>query len=76
MGYNDSNRAPKIDEVAYVPESGKQTAPWLKGKIVGINHDNQEVLVSVDGSTKLIRAFTNKIMFGENLTHKSKVEVE
>lgn len=70
MGYNDSNRAPKIDEVAYVLENGKPGATWLKGKIVGINHDDQEVLVQVENATTTIKAFTNKIMFGEDPERK------
>lgn len=66
MGYNDSNRIPKIDEIAYVAESGKQGAPWRKGKIVGINHDDQQVLVECEPDNKIIKSSTTSIMFGQD----------
>lgn len=67
MGYNDSNRTPKIDEIAYVRESQKATADWIKGKIVGISHDDQEVLVKTDlPNSKILKGSTRTVMFGED----------
>lgn len=74
MGYNDSNRAPKIDEVAYVLESRKQGAPYLKGKVVGINHDDQQVLV--ESGIKLIKVNTTDVMFGEDPERKPEPGVD
>lgn len=65
MGYNDTERPPKVDESAYVLESRKTGAPWLKGKIVGINHNDEKVLVETEPEKKLIQANTTDIMFGE-----------
>lgn len=74
MGYNDSSRIPKIGEVAYVPENGRVAAPWLKGKIVGIIHDDQQVLIEAD--TKLIKAHTTNIMFGQDPDRKPEDRVD
>jgi hypothetical protein len=83
MGYNDTNRLPKVDEPAYVLESRKQGAPWLKGKIVGINHDDQKVLVEVQPESnpgeikvKLYQASTTDIMFGETPNREPEARVD
>lgn len=77
MGYSDSNRVPKINEAAYVLENNKPNAPWLKGKIVGISHDDQEVLVEsgiID--PKVVKAATTRIMFGEDPIRKPEPGVD
>lgn len=67
MGYHDSGRIPKVDESVYVLENGKPNAPWLLGKIVGISHDDQEVLVKTDDVLpKHIKTYTTKLMFNSD----------
>lgn len=56
-----TDRLPKIDEPVFVMV-GKA---WFKGKIIGIVHDDTEVLVQCDGvGGKTIKCWASRIMFG------------
>lgn len=55
-------RLPKIDEPVYV----KVGKAWFCGKIAGINHDDNEVLVLCKDPGKIVKAWTSQIMFGKD----------